>query len=91
MAATNIARPMKGACSMTIEALRFYGYAISVIAMSRKYLANKRRFLVMVLEASNAQLTELLFCITKELDQRLEEGRTSMTFKVIAKDYVDES
>jgi hypothetical protein len=36
MAATSIARPMKGACSMTIGALRFYGSAISVIAMSRR-------------------------------------------------------
>lgn len=49
-------------------------------------LENKLAIENMIKEATEVQLTELLFCIVKEMDVRLQDGRTSLAFRVVIKD-----
>jgi|TARA_R110000868_G_scaffold181764_1_gene422714 hypothetical protein len=51
-----------------------------------KILENKLDIENMIKEATEVQLTELLFCIVKEMDVRLQDGRTSLAFRVVIKD-----
>ena len=49
-------------------------------------LENKLAFEALVTDSTEAQLTELLFAIITEMDQRLKEGRTPLAFRVVIKD-----
>jgi hypothetical protein len=54
-------------------------------AMSEQ-LENKLAFEALVTDSTEVQLTELLFAIITEMDQRLKEGRTPLAFRVVIKD-----
>ena len=49
-------------------------------------LENKLAFEKLVTDSTEAQLTELLFAIVTEMDQRLKEGRTPLSFRIVIKD-----
>ena len=51
-----------------------------------KILENKLDIENMIKEATEVQLTDLLFRIVNEMDVRLQEGRTPLAFRVVIKD-----
>jgi hypothetical protein len=49
-------------------------------------LENKLAIETMIKEATEVQLTDLLFRIVTEMDVRLQDGRTPLAFRVVVKD-----